>query len=212
MKKCAANIRYHLAWAAKVKLVRYKRDNNNDSNESGIANIVFLFFEKTVLQRKLISQLYWFFGILFSYCNYFRDFENSPFLIKAATFCSIRIKLLWDLLLRFWHFLNVDAGSRIPATVSVCISMTGAITDPEPHAHLALMDVITVSLNMADTMGICALWHSIQVHNTINWRGTWTFSTVESEIPTLATSSAAMHAKGSIPENTESCIIPMLGE
>ena len=212
MKKCAANICYHLAWAPKVKLVRYKRDNNNDSNESGIANIVFLFFEKTGLQGKLISQLYWFFGILFSCCNYFRDFENSPFLIKAATFCSIRIKLLWDLLLRFWHFLNVDAGSRIPATVSVCISMTGAITDPEPHAHLALMDVITVSLNMADTMGICALWHSIQVHNTINWRGTWTFSTVESEIPTLATSSTAMHAKGSIPENTESCIIPMLGE
>ena len=38
--------------------MRYKRDNNNDSNESGIANIVFLFFEKTVLERKLISQLY----------------------------------------------------------------------------------------------------------------------------------------------------------
>ena len=38
--------------------MRYKRDNNNDSNESGIANIVFLFFEKTGLQGKLISQLY----------------------------------------------------------------------------------------------------------------------------------------------------------
>lgn len=115
MKKCAANIRYHLAWAPKVKLVRYKRDNNNDSNESGIANIVFLFFEKTGLQRKLISQLYWFYGILFSYCNYFRDFENCPFLIQAATFCSIRIKLLWNLLLRFWHFLRLLSWSIWPS-------------------------------------------------------------------------------------------------
>ena len=62
-------------------------------------------------------------------------------------------------------------------------TVSGTISDPESHAHLAFVDVVAVALNMADTMGIQISTSSPQVDNTINWKGAWTFSTVESEIP-----------------------------
>jgi len=63
------------------------------------------------------------------------------------------------------------------------------IADPESHAHLSLVDVVTVPLNMADAVKILsvALPH---VHNTVNRQGSGTFSTVEGEVPAFATARA----------------------
>ena len=101
-------------------------------------------------------------------------------LIQEWMFCLDR-----DLSLRFRNFFNKDTGHWIPACVGVTVSMTSTITNPESHAHIAFVDVITVPLNMADAMETFTT-SFIHVHNAINWKGAWTFSTVESEIPAFA--------------------------
>jgi len=88
-----------------------------------------------------------------------------------------------DLSLGFRNFFNKDPGHWIVSSVGVITSTeSGTISDPESHTHLAFVDVVTVSLNMADTTGIFTT-SFIHEQNTINWKGAWTFSTVESEIP-----------------------------
>ena len=99
----------------------------------------------------------------------------------------------WDLSLRLGNFLNKDPGHWIISSVGVITStVSGTISDPESHAHFAFVDVVTVPLNMADTMGIQFTTSFPQVHNTVNWKGAWTFSTVESEIPAFAAAVTAV--------------------
>ena len=63
--------------------------------------------------------------------------------------------LPWDLSLRFRNFLNKNPGHWFESCVGVITStISGTISDPESHAHFAVVDVVTVPLNMADTMGI----------------------------------------------------------
>ena len=91
-----------------------------------------------------------------------------------------------DLSLRFWSFFDEDPGHWIPACVGVITSTeSGTISDPESHAHLAVVDVVTVPFNMANAMGIFTT-SFIHVHNTVNWKRAWTFCTIESEIPAFA--------------------------
>ena len=72
-----------------------------------------------------------------------------------------------DLSLRFRNFFNKDSGYGIPACEGVITStVSGTISDPESHAHLAVVDVVTVPLNMADAMEI---FTTIHIHNTVNW-------------------------------------------
>ena len=87
----------------------------------------------------------------------------------------------------------------------------GTITDPESHAHLAFVDVVTVSLNMADTVQILSV-SLPHVHNTVDWQGSCTFSTVESEIPAFATSCALVDSQGSSPVNMEGCVRKVFGK
>ena len=51
-----------------------------------------------------------------------------------------------------------------------------------------------------------------QVHNTVNGKRSWTFSTVESEVPAFATTLAAMDSKSASPGNMEGCVREVLGE
>ena len=68
----------------------------------------------------------------------------------------------------FGNLLYEDAGHRMPSSVGVIVSVTEtvAFTNPESHAHLSLVDVVTVALNMTDTMRIYSF--GADVHNTIN--------------------------------------------
>ena len=94
--------------------------------------------------------------------------------------------LFKDLSLGFRTFINKDPGHWIPAFAGVITSpLSDTISDPESHAHLAFVDVVAVPLNMGDAMEIFTP-SFIHVNNTVNWKGVWTFSTVESEIPALA--------------------------
>jgi len=97
-----------------------------------------------------------------------------------------------DLSLRFGNFFSKDAGHWIPACVGVVTStVSGTISDPESHAHLAFVDVVAVSLNMANAMGIFTT-SFIHAHNTVNWKRAWTFSTVEREILAFAAAVTAV--------------------
>ena len=110
-----------------------------------------------------------------------------------------------DLSLGFWNFFNKDSGHWIIACVGVITStVSGTISDPESHAHLAFVDIVTVPLSVADAMGISTII-LIHVHNAVNWKRAWTFSTVESEIPAFATTCAIADSKNASPVNMERC-------
>ncbi len=116
-----------------------------------------------------------------------------------------------DLSLRFRNFFNKDPGHWIVSSVGVSVSISGAITDPKSHAHLAFVDIVAVPLNMADTVEILILsWPHVQV--TVNWQGTWTFCTIESEIPAFATSVTAIDSEITSPVNMEGCVREILEE
>ena len=82
----------------------------------------------------------------------------------------------------FGNLLYEYAGHRIPSSVGVIVSIEPfAFTNPESHAHLSFVDVITVAFNVADAMRV--LRFADHVHNTINREGSGTFCTVESKVP-----------------------------
>ena len=111
-----------------------------------------------------------------------------------------------DLSLRFRNFLNKDPGHWIPACIGVITStVSSTIGDRESHSHLAFVDVVAVPLNMADTTRIFTT-SFIHEQNTINWKGAWTFSTVESEIPAFAAAVAVRDSKNASPVNMERCV------
>ena len=116
-----------------------------------------------------------------------------------------------DLSLRFRNFFNKDPGHRLPTSVGVSLSTMSTVTNPESHAHLAFVDIVTVPLNISDAVQILsvALRH---VHNTVNWQGSCTFSTVESKIPTPATTYALVDPQGTSPVNMEGCVRKVLEE
>ena len=66
-------------------------------------------------------------------------------------------------------------------------------------------------LNISDAVQILtvALPH---VHNTVNWQGSCTFSTVESKIPASTTSCALVDPEGTSPVNMEGCVRKVLEE
>ena len=111
-----------------------------------------------------------------------------------------------DLSLRFGNFFNKDPGNWIPACVGVITSTdSGTITTPETHAHLAFVDVVAVPLNMTDAMDTFSTSFP-HVHNTVNWKGAWTLSTVESEIPAFAATVTAPDFEIASPVNMERCV------
>ena len=69
--------------------------------------------------------------------------------------------------LSFRNFFNEDPGHRLPAREGVTSASMLTITNPESHAHLSFVNVVTMPLNMADAVQILsvALPH---VHNTVD--------------------------------------------
>ena len=117
-----------------------------------------------------------------------------------------------DLSLRFRNFFDEDPGHWTPACVGVMMSnVWGTVTNPESYAHLAFVDVVTVTLNMAGTVIILTVSFT-HVHNTVNWQGSWTFCTVESEIPAFATTVTALDSKIASPGNMEGCVREVLSK
>ena len=69
--------------------------------------------------------------------------------------------------LSFGNLLYEYAGHRFPSSVGVIVTIiTFAFTNPESHAHLSFVDVITVAFNVADAKRVYSF--AADVHNTIN--------------------------------------------
>ena len=69
--------------------------------------------------------------------------------------------------LSFGNLLYEYAGHRSPSSVGVKVSIVPfAFTNPETHAHLSFVDVITVAFNVADAMRVYSF--AGHIHNTIN--------------------------------------------
>ena len=120
--------------------------------------------------------------------------------------------LFRDLSLGFRNFFNKDPGHWIAACVGVITStVSSTISDPESHAHLAFMDVVTESLNTADAMGIftTSVFH---VNNTVNWKELWTLSTVESEIPAFTAVVIIGDSQSTSPVNMKGSVREVLAE
>ena len=67
----------------------------------------------------------------------------------------------------FGNLLYKDAGHRCPSSVGVIVSIEPlAFTNPESHAHLSFVNVITVAFNVADAMRVYSF--GADVNNTFN--------------------------------------------
>ena len=113
--------------------------------------------------------------------------------------------------LSFRNFFNKYTGHWIPSCVPISVSISGAIADPESHAHLSFVDVITVSLNMADAMEIF-IATCTHVDNSVNGQRSRTFSAIESEVPTFAAPIAAVNSQCTSPVNMKRSVREVFGE
>ena len=69
--------------------------------------------------------------------------------------------------LSFGNLLYKDAGHTFLSSVGVIVSIVPiAFANPESHAHLSFVDVITVAFNVADAKRVYSF--AADVHNTIN--------------------------------------------
>ena len=95
--------------------------------------------------------------------------------------------------LSFRNFFNKYTGHWLPSCVAISVSISGAIADPESHANLSFVDVITVPLNMADAMMtfITACLHEV---NSVNGQRSRTLRAIESEVPTFAAAIAVLNS------------------
>ena len=74
----------------------------------------------------------------------------------------------------------------MPAGICVCtLKASGALSNPESHSYLSLVNVITVTFNVAVTVKIVALANS-HVEYTINGPRRAAFSAIKGEIPAAA--------------------------
>ena len=113
--------------------------------------------------------------------------------------------------LSFRNFFNKYTGHWIPSSVSISISIWGAVADPESHAHLSFVDVITVPLNMADAMEIF-ITACLHVDNSVNGQRSRTLSAIESEVPTFAAGIAVVNSQCTRPVNMKGSIRKVFGE
>ena len=113
--------------------------------------------------------------------------------------------------LSFRNFFNKYTGHWIPSCVPISVSIGSAVADPESHAHLSFVDVITVPLNMADAMEIF-ITACLHVDNSVNGQRSRTFSAIESEVPTFAAIIAAVNSQCTRPVNVKGSIRKVFGE
>ena len=113
--------------------------------------------------------------------------------------------------LSFRNFFNKYAGHWLPSSVPISVSISGAISDPESHAHLSFMDVITAPLNMADAKEIF-ITACLHVDDSVNGQRSRTLSTIESEVPTFAAGIAGVNSQYTRPVNMKGSIRKVFGE
>ena len=113
--------------------------------------------------------------------------------------------------LSFRNFFNKYTGHWIPSCLAISVSIGSAVADPESHAYLSFVDVITVPLNMADAMEIF-ITACLHVDNSVNRQRSRTLSAIESEVPTFAAAIAVVNSQCTRPVNMKGSIRKVFGE
>ena len=98
----------------------------------------------------------------------------------------------------------------MPACMRVSNLLTsGTLSNPESHSHLSLVDVITVTFNMAVTMKIVVPAGS-HVERTVNGPRRATLGAIEGEIPTTTAVIASSNPEVTSKVNMEGSICEVL--
>ena len=138
---------------------------------------------------KFIKENCWMTFLNFTYLSLTKKLHIFPGIITRAstakslywTYCSEwRITCL---LLGFWNLFNEDPGQCRPACVRVSKRMASVATsNPEPHSHLSLVDVVAVTFNMVTVKVVAPA--SLHVERTVNWARRVALGAIEGKIPT----------------------------
>jgi len=98
----------------------------------------------------------------------------------------------------------------MPTCVSVStLVATGTLSNPESHSHLSLVDVITLTLNMAVTVKIMILASS-HVERSVNGARRAALDAIEGEIPTTTAVVTAINPEVTSKINMEGSVCEVL--
>ena len=122
---------------------------------------------------------------------------------------SESLRVTWSLL-SFWNLFNEDPRHCRPARVRVSVLVASVATsNPESHSHLSLVDVITVTFNMAVTVKIVALT-SVHVERTVNGARRAALGAIEGEIPTTTADVTSINPEVTSKVNMEGSVCEVL--
>ena len=92
--------------------------------------------------------------------------------------------------------------------ISILVAIV-ATSNPESHSHLSLVDVITVTFNMAVTVKIVVL-ASLHVEHTVNGARRAALGAIESKIPTTTAAVTSMYPEVTSKVNMEGSVCEVL--
>jgi len=86
---------------------------------------------------------------------------------------------------------------------------SGTLSNPESHSHLSLVDVITVTFNMAVTVKIVVI-AGLRVERTVNGARRAALDVIEGEIPTTTAAVAIINPEVTSKVNMEGSVCEVL--
>ena len=110
------------------------------------------------------------------------------------------------IVLRLWGrcFFHVDPGYWVPACVGIGTSIASTITDPEPYAHFAFVDLLTDVFYLTHSVQIFLAAASVDhVDDSINGCWSWAFCAIEGEIPPSAAIVTVVETEVSIVKDSQ---------
>jgi len=98
----------------------------------------------------------------------------------------------------------------MPACVRVStLFASGTLSNPESHSHLSLVDVITVTLNMAVTLKFVVL-AILHVERSFDGARRAALSVIEGEIPSTTALVTSINTEGTSKVNMEGSVCEVL--
>ena len=98
----------------------------------------------------------------------------------------------------------------MPACVRVSTLLaSNTLSNPEPHSHFSLVNVVTVTFNMAVTMKILVL---PEIHIDCAFDGARALGAIESEIPTATAVVTSINPEDTSKVNMEGSVCEVLHE
>ena len=102
------------------------------------------------------------------------------------------------------YFFHVDPRYWVPPCIGISGSIAGTITDPESHAHDALVDLLTDALYLTYSVQIfLGVVSTVHVDDSINGCWGWALCATEREIPPAAALITIVDTKSPIEKDSQ---------